>query len=121
MRSVAIQGIHGSYSEEAARKMLGASAELIECGDFISAFEAVMSNRVGCAVVPLRNTIVGKIGEVADLLEKNDVRVLEEFDLQIRHVFAGTASAGIAQTDASARWQTTGEGVGAGLCSRRHR
>ncbi len=95
MNLVAIQGIHGSYSEEAARQMLGGSVELVECDDFASTFEMVSSNRASRAVVPLRNKIVGEIEAVADLLKTNGFRILDEFDLKIHHVLAGTGSAEI--------------------------
>lgn len=95
MKLVAIQGIHGSYSEEAARQMLGPTAGLIECDDFASTFETVISNRASRAVVPLRNKIVGEIEGVADLLMKNGLKILDEFELKIHHVLAGTASAEI--------------------------
>lgn len=95
MKTVAIQGIRGSYSEEAARKMLGASTNLIECNDFISTLGAVSSNCAECAILPLRNKIVGEVETVANLLKKSDLRILEEFDLQIHHVLAGTAKAEI--------------------------
>jgi len=95
MTTVAIQGIRGSYSEEAALRMLGASADLIECCDFASTFEAVTAKRATHAVIPLRNKIVGEIGAVADLLAQTELTVLEELDLDIRHVLAGTATAEI--------------------------
>src|SRR5258708_10374739 len=95
MRTVAIQGIRGSYREEAAMNMLGSSTELIECSDFASTFEAVTSKRAKWAVVPLRNKIVGEIADVAELLENTDLTIFEEFDLDIRHILAGVSGAEI--------------------------
>ena len=87
---VAIQGIKGSYSEEAAVEMLGREVALIECADFAAAFDTVGTARAECAVVPLRNSIVGEIGRVARLLEKGGVEVERELTLEINHVLAGT-------------------------------
>lgn len=95
MTVVAIQGIYGSYSEAAARAMLGSGAELIECRDFPSTFEAVTSNRAERAVVPLRNRVVGEITGVSNLIGDGGFEILDEFDLQINHVLAGVASAEI--------------------------
>lgn len=95
MKTVAIQGIRGSYSEEAATKMLPRSARLIECGDFASVFEAVCSNAVECAVVPLRNAIVGEIEPVAVLLRKDEVEILDEYVLDIAHVLASIDGAAL--------------------------
>src|SRR5688572_13997850 len=93
MTRVAIQGIRGSYSEEAARRMMGPSVELIECADFASTFDELNSDAAVFAVVPLRNSIIGPIGAVTRLLRRPDMTVLEEFDLEIRHVLAGTPDA----------------------------
>lgn len=93
MTTVAIQGIRGSYSEEAALRMLGVSADLIECRDFASTFEAVTSKRATQAVIPLRNKIAGEIEAVTELLARTELAILEEFDLYIRHVLAGTVGA----------------------------
>src|SRR5258706_4906072 len=93
MTTVAIQGIRGSYSEEAALKMLGASVDLIECRDFASTFETVSSKRAECAVIPLRNKIVGEILAIGTLLSQSELTIHEEFDLEIRHVLAGRVDA----------------------------
>ena len=93
MKLAAIQGIRGSYSEEAALQMLGASVELIECSDFSSTFEALRSKRAKYAVAPLRNKIVGPIDAVAELLGQNEFEIIEEFDLKINHILAGPTGA----------------------------
>lgn len=93
MSIVAIQGIKGSYSEEAALRLLGSEAELFECLDFDAAFAAVESGKAKFAVVPVRNKVVGEIEPVAALLRKNTFRVLDEIDLEVEHVLAGTADA----------------------------
>lgn len=95
MTTVAIQGIHGSYSDQATTEMFGGSVELIECIDFARVFEAVTSKLAGFAVVPLRNKIVGEIGAVATLLRDSELKILEEFDLEIHHVLVGTEEAKI--------------------------
>lgn len=93
MNSVAIQGIRGSYSEEAALRLLGGDAAILECDDFDAAFAAVESKRARFAVVPVRNKIVGEIESVADLLKKGAFRVLDEIDIEVKHVLAGTHKA----------------------------
>ena len=45
MTTVAIQGIRGSYSEEAAAAHFGIDAEIIECRSFTDAVDAVISRR----------------------------------------------------------------------------
>lgn len=92
MPKIAIQGIRGSYSEEAALKFFDA-AEILCCSDFEQTFEAVSSNRSAYAVVPFKNKIVGEIEKPLLLLKSGEFRILDETALEIRHVLIGTAKA----------------------------
>lgn len=90
MTTVSIAGIRGSYSEEAAVKMLGASVGLVECFGFGDALEMVLKMRSVYALLPVRNTIVGEIDNVSELIGNSGLGVLDEFALEIDHVLAGT-------------------------------
>ena len=90
MTRVAIQGIEGSYSEEAVREIFGGGASILECTDFGQTFAAVRDGAADSAVVPLKNKIVGEIREAVDLLNASQLRVLERLPLRVRHVLAGT-------------------------------
>ena len=89
MTRVAIQGVIGSYSEEAVRAMFGDDATIMECHDFDATFEAVDSGAVDNAVIPVENKIVGPISGAVDLLERRKYNVLEKMPLKVRHVLAG--------------------------------
>lgn len=93
MTLAAIQGIRGSYSEEAARAILGADAAILECPNFEKAFDALGSSRVEYAVVPVRNKIVGDIETPVRLIQTHGMRVLDELSLPIRHLLAGVPGA----------------------------
>ena len=89
MTRVAIQGIQGSYSEEAVREIFGETAlVMIECADFDATFEAVRSGEADNAVVPIENKIVGPIQKTTQLLSSGEYRVLEKLPLKVRHVLA---------------------------------
>lgn len=90
MTRVAIQGIDGSYSAEAARKLLGGEVLLVECHDFEKTFGAVTLGDADYAVVPVSNKIVGEIRQTAELLKKSPVRVREQLDVKVGHVLVGT-------------------------------
>lgn len=93
MTRVAIQGIKGSYSEEAVREIFGTDASVLECLDFESTFAAVASGDADNAVVPVENKIVGPIIQTEELLKTGRYRVLEKLPLKVQHVLAGTAGA----------------------------
>lgn len=93
MKKVAIQGIEGSYSEAAAREIVGAGAEILCCRNFEQTFDTLLAGRAFYAVVPLKNKILGFIEKPLELLNKSSVRVLGELPLEIRHVLIGTPEA----------------------------
>ena len=92
MSIIAIQGIRGSYSEEAALD-LAADASILECEDFPSTFDAVRSGRAEYAVVPVENKIVGEISGSVSYLRTGGFREHERMSLNVRHVLAGTRDA----------------------------
>lgn len=93
MIRVAIQGVAGSYSEEAARRLSAGAAEIIECLDFESVFDAVRIGTADHAVVPVENKIVGEIHRPAELVRSGGFRILEKLSLRVQHVLAGTPGA----------------------------
>lgn len=95
MRCVAIQGIKGSYSEEAAGRLLGPGSSLLECPDFDSTFAAVAAGDADYAVVPVRNKIVGDIVPVVELIHQKKARIHDKIELEVRHVLAGTRRSAI--------------------------
>lgn len=91
----AIQGIRGSYSEEAARSILGAGAEILECRDFNETFDAVANSRAEYAVVPVINKIVGTIEVPVRLMKTRGMRMMDKLVLPVRHILAGVPGAKI--------------------------
>ena len=95
MTIVAIQGVKGSYSEEATIRLIGDAANIVECLDFSETFDAVISQRAEFAVVPVQNKIVGEIEGSMEHLRGNTFRIYERLPLKVMHVLAGTVDANI--------------------------
>ena len=87
---IAIQGILGSYSEEAVQRMYDGKASILECLNFDETFQAVVDKKADFAVVPLKNNIVGQIKSASAVLKMHDLKILEELPLEIQHVLIGT-------------------------------
>lgn len=83
---VAIQGERGSFSEEAADKMLGRRPQIVHCAAFSAVFEALRRKKADCAVVPIENTLAGSVHENYDLLLEHGFWVEAEFNLRIEHM-----------------------------------
>lgn len=93
MRSIAIQGTIGSYSEEAAIALFGSDVKIKGFRSFFETFQALLMNAADYAVIPVRNTIIGEISSATSLYSQTDLDVLDEFPLEIRHVLVGTENA----------------------------
>ena len=81
---IAIQGERGSNSHMAALEMLG-SVEVVACSVSAEVIDAVMTQRVDAAVLPIENSLHGSVAEHYDLLLAHEVRIDGESLLRIRH------------------------------------
>ena len=82
---VAFQGARGAYSEMALHEHFGNDVEAIGCDAFDDVFELVINEEVTYGFIPVENTIAGTVVENYDLLFANDVFVIAEVYLPIRH------------------------------------
>jgi prephenate dehydratase len=81
---VAIQGELGSFSHEAAERMLP-RCTVVPCARSVEVFDRVEHGAVDAAVIPIENTLAGTVAEHADLLVARDVFIQAEFHLRIVH------------------------------------
>ena len=81
---VAIQGERGSFSHEAAEKMLP-RCTVVPCARSVEVFDRVESGAAGAAVIPIENTLAGTVAEHADLLVARNVFIQAEYLLRIVH------------------------------------
>ena len=89
---IAIQGELGSFSHEAAEKMLP-RASVVPCARSRDVFDRVQRGAVGGAVVPIENSLAGSVAEHLDLLLTREVHIVAEFRLRIIHnLIAGPGS-----------------------------
>src|SRR6202047_2715013 len=81
---VAIQGELGSFSHEAAERMLP-GCTVVPCARSVEVFDRVHRGSVAAAVIPIENSLAGTVAEHADLLVARDVFIEGEFLLRIVH------------------------------------
>ncbi|MGA7471603.1 MAG: prephenate dehydratase domain-containing protein, partial [Candidatus Sulfotelmatobacter sp.] len=74
---VAIQGELGSFSHEAAERMLPGCA-VVPCARSVEVFDRVEKGSVAAAVIPIENSLAGTVAEHADLLVARDVFIQAE-------------------------------------------
>jgi prephenate dehydratase len=81
---VAIQGELGSFSHEAARRMVPGCA-IVPCARSIEVFDLLEAGEVPTAVIPIENSLAGSVTEHLDLLLARDVFIQRDFHLRIVH------------------------------------
>ena len=81
---VAIQGEAGSFSHEAARRMLP-GCTIVPCARSAEVFQRLQRGSAACAVIPIENSLAGPVSEHFDLLLAHKVFIQREFRLRIIH------------------------------------
>lgn len=81
---VAIQGELGSFSHEAAERILP-RCTVVPCARSAEVFDRVERESVGAAVIPIENTLAGTVAEHADLMLTREVFIQAEYLLRIVH------------------------------------
>jgi prephenate dehydratase len=84
-RAIAFQGARGAFSEEAARRLLGADVPVMPCQRFEDVFRALAEKRAAGAVVPIENTLAGSVHENYDHLQHFDLPIVAETSVRIVH------------------------------------
>jgi prephenate dehydratase len=84
MKRVAIQGIVGSFHEEAALKYFNDKIEVVECKTFTSVCETIDTDKVKFAVMAIENSIAGSILKNYQLIRDYHLRIIGEIYLHIQ-------------------------------------
>jgi prephenate dehydratase len=95
---IAIQGELGSFSHEAAIKLLP-DGEIVPCSLSAEVFAALSEGSVEAAVIPIENCLAGSVSEHFDLLLAHDVRVERETQIHIRHNLIALPGVAIAEIE----------------------
>ncbi|MEE8349500.1 MAG: prephenate dehydratase [Acidobacteriota bacterium] len=82
---VAIQGERGSYSEQAATKLLGSTIKVSCCEHFEEVFRRTTNRTTDYCLIPIENSLAGSIHKNYDLLLRYDLKIIREINLPVQH------------------------------------
>ncbi|WP_413204271.1 prephenate dehydratase [Rhodospirillum sp. A1_3_36] len=84
--TVAFQGLPGAYSHMAATKLFP-SMEVLPCAAFEDAFAAVREGHALYAVLPIENSVAGRVADIHHLMPDSGLHIIDEFFLKVSHHF----------------------------------
>ena len=90
-RSVAFQGAPGANSHVAASQAFPGGLPL-PCFSFEDAIDAVKEGRADCAVIPIENSLHGRVADIHFLLPESGLVITGEHFLPIRHALMGSGT-----------------------------
>jgi prephenate dehydratase len=90
-RAVAFQGAPGANSHIAALEAFPGSLPL-PCFSFEDAIDAVRLGQADCAIIPIENSLHGRVADIHFLLPESGLVITGEHFLPIRYALMGTGS-----------------------------
>ena len=83
-RTIAFQGAHGAYSDLACRTAYPDWTTL-PCGSFDGAFRAVEEGRAALAMIPIENSLAGRVADIHHLLPGTGLHIIGEHFQRVQH------------------------------------
>jgi prephenate dehydratase len=91
--AVAFQGAPGAYSHQAVREVFPDGLP-VPCFSFEDALDAVAAGRVGRAVIPIENSLHGRVADMHFLLPESGLHIVGEHFVRVRHCLLVLPGAG---------------------------
>lgn len=93
-RKISFQGAHGAYSDLSCREVFP-DLETLPCNTFEEAFQAVQNGSADLAMIPVDNTLAGRVADVHHLMPKSGLSIIGEHFLKVEHALLGVKGAKI--------------------------
>ncbi len=84
MKRIAVQGIAGSFHEDAARKYFEDEIDVVECKTFTTVCDLIDTDQVDFAVMAIENSIAGSLLKNYQLIRDYHLRIIGEIYLHIQ-------------------------------------
>ncbi|MDA9748537.1 prephenate dehydratase [Pelagibacteraceae bacterium] len=94
IKSFSFQGVNGAYSEQAGKKLYP-SAKSLPCSTFEEMFEQVRVGKVDAAMVPIENSLAGRVADTQRLIPDSNLKITSEYFLEINHNLLGIKGSNI--------------------------
>jgi prephenate dehydratase len=81
---IAFQGHYGAYSDMACRAKFP-DLTTMPCESFEDTFAAVREGRAGCAMIPIENSVAGRVADIHHLLPDSGLNIVGEHFQRVNH------------------------------------
>jgi prephenate dehydratase len=92
---IAFQGVPGAYSDLACRRAYPRLTTL-PCGSFEEAFAAVREGRAGLGMIPVENSVAGRVADIHHLLPGSGLHIIAEHFQRVNHHLLAPRGASLA-------------------------
>ena len=83
-KTIAFQGALGAYSDLACRRVFPEMATL-PCNQFEDAFAAVREHRAALAMMPIENSVAGRVADIHHLMPDSGLHIIGEHFERVNH------------------------------------
>src|SRR5581483_9689878 len=94
-KKIAFQGEPGANSHLAAQQAYP-DHEPMPCATFEDAFAAVWSGEAALGMIPIENSVAGRVADIHHLMPDSGLHIVAEYFLPIRHQLMGIKGAKLA-------------------------
>ncbi len=84
VNSFAFQGIKGAYSELAGKNIFPNSNSMA-CSTFEEMFQTVRDEKADVAIVPIENSLAGRVADTQRLIPESELKITGEYFLEVKH------------------------------------
>ncbi len=88
INSFSFQGVNGAYSEQAGKNLFP-NAIGVACSTFEEMFDQVRKDNVEAAMVPIENSLAGRVADTQRLIPDSDLKITLEYFLEVNHNLMG--------------------------------
>ncbi len=88
------QGVNGAYSEQAGKNIFP-NAKSIPCSTFEEMFDKVRNNEADAAMVPIENSLAGRVADTQRLIPDSELKITSEYFLEVNHNLLGIKGSNI--------------------------
>ncbi|MEO9599003.1 prephenate dehydratase [Parasphingorhabdus sp.] len=90
-QAIAFQGAPGANSHLAALDYAPEGLP-VPCFSFEDAIDAVKQGTAGCAIIPIENSLHGRVADIHFLLPESGLHIVDEYFMQIKHCLMAQSS-----------------------------